>query len=373
MTWTADNGRLNRMIREAEELRTVLHRCPETSGHETQTKRILMDYLRPEDPDGDSRLVDMGRWFYLVRREAEAEETIAFRADMDAVTGPDGVPFHGCGHDGHSAVMAALAKGLENEKTGKNLVFLFQHAEETGEGAAECLALFKRETVGRMYAFHNIPGYPAGCVMLKEGTFACASRGLVIRFSGRQSHAAYPELGNNPVYPMGRLIARLGEMTVPAAFKGMTLLTPVFMQAGTESYGVSAGDGKLCFTLRAWFDGDLEDLERRVIRTAEELAAAEGVTVSTENRDVFPASRNDAGALCLLRKAAEDADLVSYELKEPMRWSEDFGRFGAGTKTCMAGIGGGETAAGLHTPDYRWNEAVTEAAIRLFGHLIAGS
>ena len=32
-------------------------------------------------------------------------------------------------------------------------------------------------------------------------------------------------------------------------------------------------------------------------------------------------------------------------------------------------IGGGTDAAGLHTPDYQWNDKVTEAALRFFTEL----
>ena len=41
------------------------------------------------------------------------------------------------------------------------------------------------------------------------------------------------------------------------------------------------------------------------------------------------------------------------------------GAFGA-----AGGIGGGVDAAGLHTPDYQWNDTVTEAALRFFTELI---
>ena len=34
------------------------------------------------------------------------------------------------------------------------------------------------------------------------------------------------------------------------------------------------------------------------------------------------------------------------------------------------GIGAGEDAPGLHTPAYCWNDAVTEAALKLFTNLI---
>ena len=49
---------------------------------------------------------------HLGRGESEAAESIVLRADMDAVTGADGRPYHGCGHDGHVAVLLGAASVL---------------------------------------------------------------------------------------------------------------------------------------------------------------------------------------------------------------------------------------------------------------------
>ena len=93
-------------IDKALSLREKLHRIPEASGCETETKKTLLDFLKAAS---DLEIVDCGKWFYAAHREAAAEESIALRADMDAVMGADGKPYHGCGHDGHMSVMAALA------------------------------------------------------------------------------------------------------------------------------------------------------------------------------------------------------------------------------------------------------------------------
>lgn len=360
---------LKELYKNAEALRKDLHALPERSGEEGRTRAYLKKVLG-ENRAKEDQLIDHGKWFYVLHREEGAEETLGFRADMDAVTGPDGAPYHGCGHDGHSSVMAALALWARGKTFGKNLVFLFQHAEETGEGARECLALFNEVRPDRMYAFHNIPGFPEGTVLYREDTFACASRGLTAVFTGRQSHAAYPELGSNPVYPLGKLISELPDITDKTRYRGMTLCTPVYLNAGAKAFGVAAGEGEISFTVRAWFDEDLQLLEQQIRETARRLAREAGMQVEFTECDVFHATATDTEALKKLHAACSAAGIKEQRLEEPMRWSEDFGRFGAGTKTCMVGIGAGENAPGLHTPEYRWNPEITETALRLFPELI---
>ena len=72
----------------------------------------------------------------------------------------------------------------------------------------------------------------------------------------------------------------------------------------------------------------------------------------------------------MLENAAKQAGLSCMTPPEPFRWSEDFGHYGSRCPAFFCGIGGGEDAAGLHTPDYRWNDTVTDAAIHLFSTLI---
>ena len=353
-------------LQRAKALQALLHETPELSGCETRTKGTLMDFLRE---NSDLELVDCGRWFYAAHRE-DTEEGMALRADMDAIPGADGRAFHGCGHDGHSSVLAALAAATSGKTLGRNLFFLFQHAEETGAGAAECCELFDRERVGSIFGFHNCPGFEAGQVLLLPETFACASKGLILRFEGSQSHAAYPGNGRNPIFPMAAFFARWAELTEPTQYEGLALATPVGLLAGGRNFGVAAGEGEIDLTLRAWKDAELDKLTQKVTALAGDLAAEAGVKLLTEERDVFPATHNDPALYPLLEEAAEKAGLDVGIPPEPFRWSEDFGHYAKRCPAFFCGIGGGKDAAGLHTPDYRWNDAVSEAALRLFSALI---
>ena len=174
------------MINTVRALRAELHNIAERSGEEKQTKARLMSFLREHT---SLRLEDNGQWFCAVHEEPDVLETIAFRADMDAIPLGHGAS-HLCGHDGHSAVLAGLGLLLENKKLGRNVVLIFQHAEETGTGGRICCQAIKDHEINHIYAFHNIPGWSEGTVLLRRDTFACASRGMTVSFSGEPSHAA---------------------------------------------------------------------------------------------------------------------------------------------------------------------------------------
>lgn len=129
---------------------------------------------------------------------------------------------------------------------------IFQPGEETGTGGARvCEELLQELRLDRILGYHNIPGVPLGTVLLRPGTFACASLGLAITLEGQQSHAAYPEQGKNPAYLISELILRL-----PKLMEGITqnqadrllMATVVQVKVGERNFGISAGTGMLALT-----------------------------------------------------------------------------------------------------------------------------
>ena len=127
-------------------------------------------------------LLPCGKGFYCAHREdAPQKPAIALRADFDALATPDGGAAHLCGHDGHAASLCAAALEPEGKTVGRNVFLLFQPAEETGAGAGPCCELFQTEHMDEIYGAHNLPGFPAGVVFTRPGTFACASGGVTLR------------------------------------------------------------------------------------------------------------------------------------------------------------------------------------------------
>ena len=362
--------------RLAVKLRHELHQHPERSMQEAGTKARLMDFLRCHT---SLELVDRGRWFYAVYWVGKEKESIAFRADMDAVPveeAPDFVPYasrypgvsHKCGHDGHSAALAAFAMELERSGSEKNVFLLFQHAEETGQGAMECVEMLKEHNISEIYAFHNLPGVSLGAVAVPEGVAQFASTGMILQFTGEQSHASYPENGRNPAFAIGELIVELPRLVQPEQYRGMVLATVIQVNVGERAFGTSAGYGELLLTIRAEFEAELEQLRQTLETLAREKAQQHRLDCTFAYEDPFPETRNHPQAAAKVRQAAERLGLPVEEMKERFRASEDFGHYTKQIPGAMFYLGDGDSAP-LHTAKFDFPDQLIETAVDLFVQL----
>lgn len=341
-------------------LRSQLHQNPEQSGFETRTMELLKEFIKTNT---SLEIADRKGWFYAVHKEEDAKKSIAFRADMDAIFGEDGKLFHGCGHDGHSSVLAGLCLELDKKRLGENVYFIFQPAEETGQGGEACSRLLTEQKIDEVYAFHNLPGYPLGTVVVKKGTFACASKGVIFTFKGRQSHAAYPEQGVNPAWILGELIVKIPEFLDSPEFSGMVLATIIEVKAGDQSFGVSPGDGRLSLTLRAEKLEDLNRFEASLLSFAKKRAGEMSVELTVSSTDEFPDTVNEADTVERCKSMLMSQNIPLMEISEPLRWSEDFGWYLKKADGMFFGVGAGEDCPGLHTRDYEFPDEVMKTAL----------
>jgi len=164
-----------RLESELIALRRDLHQNPELSGSEQRTAGVIADALGALGLE--VRTGVGGHGVVGVLQGALPGPVVAYRADMDAMPGdePSGraygsrVPgvFHVCGHDVHAAIGVGIASVLarERERLPGTVVFLFQPAEETLEGAAAMLAdgVFQERDPDAIFAVHSFP-FPVGTV-----------------------------------------------------------------------------------------------------------------------------------------------------------------------------------------------------------------
>lgn len=390
------------------DLRRRLHSIPEASMHETQTKAMLMSFLKENT---DLEIVDRGAWFYAVLKSPDdrmgdensdsnecrqiAEKSvkkspIAFRADMDAVCGQDGQPGHYCGHDGHSSILCGTAVWLshaiekygnghvgdrndnsevicQNQIINRDVYFIFQPGEETGAGAKLCRELIAEKNIGEIYGLHNIPGYPKNHVLTIDGTFACASTGLEIHMTGAASHAAYPEAGKNPGPALARLLLDVEKLTEEYNRNmGFVRMTLIGMDVGSANYGVAASEGTLRMTVRAEKEKIFAAYVDEIKKLARNMADDGEFELDLQEIERFPATENHAKNVDKLRKCAAEQNIVTTELTDPMRWSEDFGYYLQETNGAFFGVGDGEDHAQLHTAGFEFPDEIIETAVNMF-------
>lgn len=367
-------------ITQTVALRHDLHRHPEVSGEERETARRVVAFLS-ESARPDRIMEGLGgHGVAAVFEGGQPGPTILFRSELDALPIEElsGVPHastipgtsHMCGHDGHSAMLAAVARVLARTRPARGrVVLMFQPAEETGAGAAGVIADERFASIAPDYAFsvHNLPGAPLGHVRLKEGVVNCASRGMRITLTGKTAHSSMPETGVSPMPALARLmpaLAALGQGSFADDEFGMVSVTHASM--GAAVFGITPGHAELRVTLRTRRD----DRMAALVAAAEALVAKEaqsaGLRHAVDYHEVFVASVNEAEATAILR-AALDAEGVAHDERDlPMRASEDFGLFGHGAKSAMFFLGAGERHPALHNPDYDFPDDLIPIGARIF-------
>lgn len=370
----------NADIVELTEWRRELHRFPEVSGEEQATAARVVAALGGTRPDQVVTGLG-GHGVAAVFNGAAPGPTVLFRCELDALpidelgqpTWRSTVPFKGhmCGHDGHMAILMAMARllGRRRPATGR-VILMFQPAEENGSGAAAVLGdpRFAALTPDWAFALHNMPGLTLGHATLRAGTMMCASQGMLVRLQGKTSHASMPETGISPVHAVARLIPQLLALGPGGALgPDFRMVTITHSRIGEPAFGISPGNGELWVKLRTREDGRMAALRAAAESMVHEEAARDGLGVSFETHDDFSATVNDGQAITRLMAALDALNMPYSDDNLPLRGSEDFGRFGVGdTRMAMMFLGSGEKHPQLHNPDYDFPDALIPLGGRLF-------
>lgn len=360
------------------ELRHELHKHPELSMNEAGTKRRLMNFI---NANTNFAVVDCGRYFYA-SRYVEGTSAIAFRADMDALPMNETIelPYasvnpgvsHKCGHDGHCAALCGLSLELSDMNLNRSVYLIFQHAEETGQGASECSSMLRERNISEIYAFHNWSGYPEKSIVIRSGLCQCASQGLTIKFKGRASHASEPEKGINPSFAVGRFIMGIRELY--EKYEGRKVLcTVVNVRVGSKNFGISPGDGEVSLTLRAERENDMKSFDDDIRALAMKIADVHSVNVSFETHDYFPETVSDSECVMKIKSAACELGLNVIEMKDAIRASEDFGWYMKQIPGAIFYVGNGEDYPAIHTSKYDFNDSILESAVDMFTKIFAES
>ncbi len=360
-------------ISKAVDLRRELHKNPEVSNEETWTKARLMAFLKAHT---QLEIVDRGAWFYAVYRSERSNGKLAFRADIDAIrmdetlkiphasTNP-GVS-HKCGHDGHAAALACFALEVDEKGCDNDVFFIFQHAEETGDGAKVCASLMKERKIDAIFAFHNMSGMEKNAVYVIDGTSHFASKGMSLYMKGKPSHASQPELGINPAFAIAEIIGNIPAWCQPEKNRGLVLCTVIQIDVGEKAFGVSASTGVLRLTIRAQYENEMDRLEDAIAKYAHDLCRDQGIALDITCTDAFPETSNHKDSSDKIRAVCKAQGIRLVEMQEGFRASEDFGHYLKETSGAIFYIGNGMDYPPIHTHLYDFPDDCIERAVEVF-------
>lgn len=356
---------------EMVSLRHHIHQHPELGFKEYNTAELVASKLKSWGYTVSQGIAKTG---VIAQLKTGEGPTIGLRADMDALpileentfnhkSKNDGV-MHACGHDGHTATLLAAAKYLAENPHFKGTVNLFfQPAEEGLGGAREMIkeGCLKQFPCDAMFAYHNMPGYPAGHFGFRKGAIMASSDKVTVKIKGQGGHGAMPHTTVDPVVVAASIIMAL--QTVPARNVNplhSTVISVGSVQSG-NTFNVIPDTATLLISIRN-LDPTTQDLvEKRVKELIHAQAQSYGASAEIDYFRSYPILINQD-------KATAFAEEVAHELLEketiipnfpPLCASEDFSFFANECPACYFFVGNGTSGTGgcsIHNPHYDFND-----------------
>jgi amidohydrolase len=375
---------------EATEWRRELHRHPQTMYEETFASDFVAKKLTEWAIPHERGIAKTGIVATIEGRRNASGRAVAFRADMDALDllEKSGQPWasetpgkmHGCGHDGHTATLLALAHYLNRTRNFDGLVrLIFQPAEEGGRGAFVMLdeGLLERFPFDEIYGYHNFPGAPRGMFGIKPGPMMAAVDNFTITLKGKGGHAGMPHATRDMVPAAAQLVLALQTLVSRETDPTLAAVISVTdIRAGSGAHNVIPETARMLGTVRTFDNGVRGHIETRMKEMAAAIAQAFGGTSEFEYLRLMDATVNDAEATEYCRQAAAAIGGKERVADMPaMMGGEDFGGFLQVRQGAFMGIGQGEADAasphnaGLHTPQYDFNDAIIPIAASYFAEL----
>ena len=366
-------------MEELIQLRQELHKHPEVSGNESKTAQRILDFIAKYKPN--QVITNLGgNGILAIYKGKEDGKSVLFRCELDALPIQEINEFdyksvyegvsHKCGHDGHMAILCGMAKTLhENPLKKGTVMFLFQPAEEDGNGAKRVLNDSNFDAIKPDFAFalHNLPGFKEHQIVIKENTFTCAVNSMILQLNGKTSHAGEPENGINPSLALAEIIQVFNsKINTDVSSKNYCLITPIHINMGEKAYGVSAGYGEVHFTVRSNSNAQMRIIESNLEENVNEIASKFNLKTKIDWTESFQANENNVEAINFIRKSASKLNLNILEKELPFTFGEDFGLFTQNFKGAMLGLGSGENTPALHNPDYDFPDEIIETGINLF-------
>ena len=372
-------ARIRRWHDEFTSIRRDLHAHPELGFEEHRTARIVAERLEAMGIEHHTGVGRTGIVAIVRGRSTASGRSVGLRADMDALPMQEENSFahrsrydgrmHGCGHDGHTTMLLAAARYLnETRAFDGTATLIFQPGEEGFAGGREMIedGLFERFSADQVYALHNWPGLPAGTIAVRPGPMMAAADRVTIAIAGKGGHGAHPHRTIDPVVVAAHIITAAQSIvsrTVSPLDTAVVSLCSV--QAGHPgAMSVVPRTAQIVGTVRTFKATVQDTIEARLRELVGSVAAAFGASATVEYERLYPATINSADEAVFAASVADEIvgrERVIRDL-DPSIGAEDFSfmperRPGAYARLGQGGAGDGHGCF-LHDSRYDFNDDV---------------
>lgn len=360
-------------------LRRHFHQNPELAFEEVGTAQRIIEELDrigiPYDYPGKGGGV-VGRL-----EGTRPGRTIALRAEMDALSCQErtGLPFasvvpdrmHACGHDVHMAMVLGAANLLQAEPPEGTVLFVFQPAEETGNGACTVVDSTALDGVEAIFAGHVTHHYRLGEIMVSPGTITAHADRFTIRVRGKGGHGARPHEAVDAVVVTSFLITAIQTLVSRGANPvHPSVVTIGSIRAGT-AHNVIAEDAVLEGTVRTTRPDARDQIVDGLHRIAGAFGHLHGAEITVSFGESAPPVVNTDRETETARRAAKHVvgDEAVVEQEYPSMGAEDFSFYLDKIPGCYVRIGTrgpNDEYIPLHSPLFDVDESVLTTGAAFF-------
>ncbi|EFF78470.1 peptidase M20 [Achromobacter piechaudii] len=361
------------LLRRMQQWRHDLHAHPETAFSEFRTADLVARELERAGAVVHRGLGKTGVVGTFARGDGPV---IGLRADMDALDMQElGEPahrstiagkMHGCGHDGHTAMLLGAAHHLAADPGWRGTLHLiFQPAEEHAGGGLAMVrdGLFDRYDCQAVFALHNSPNLPFGTVSTRVGTVMANCDTYEITVTGKGCHAAQPEHGVDPIVAAAQVVIAM-QTIVSRNVKPTDALAMSLTQihAG-DTWNVVPNSVMLRGSCRSLTAATRQLAERRLREVCAGVALSSGAAIDVQVFRGYPACINTQDEVQLAVRAA--ARVVGQAQVDaactPRMGSEDFAYMleqRPGAYVFLGAARPGQENPPVHNPYYDFNDDI---------------
>jgi amidohydrolase len=377
---------VNRIAGYADEMtgwRRHLHTIPELGRECFKTAAFVEERLREFGVDEIQTGFATTGIVAIINGQGNGP-TIGLRADMDGllIIETTGLEYqsthegrmHACGHDGHTTMLLGAAKYLCETRNFSGRVALIFQPDEEATGGAEAMVeegILDTFDISQVYGIHNMPDFPVGGFFTTTGPLMAGADVFDINIKGRGGHGAMPHGTVDPVLAacsIAQAIQTIVSRNVDAAERLVISVTQI--HTGSVD-NVIPDTAYMNGTVRS-FTPEVRDLaERRLREIVAGQAASYGCEAEVVYNRGYPATYNSAEGVVTATKAARDVsgDEAVVDDFEPVMGSEDFSYMLQKRSGAYLFMGQGPSA-GLHHPEYNFNDDVAPVGASFFARLV---
>jgi len=365
--------------------RRHLHMYPELGFDVYATRDYILSCLK--DYGFNEIRILAGTGIKAVMKGKGSGMTLAFRADMDALPLQEetGVEFasincgkmHACGHDGHMAILLALAEwlGLHKGELNGNVVLIFQPAEETVGGALPMIkeGVLEDPKVDAIFGLHLLPDIPQGKIGLKEGPVMAQNCEFTVEITGKSAHGAMSHQGVDALLASCHFVNLVyGLFHRWVASDEEAVFTIGKLQAGEER-NIIAGKAVIEGIVRTFDERVYEQIKENIQGLLRGLELSHGVKAQYREDVYYPAVNNDPKLVSQLKEFLPHRALQDIQ---PMMIAEDFSYYQQRVPGVYMFLGCGNESKGftapLHSSKFNFDEEVLLYGLQAYHDIIKG-